>query len=218
VTLALFAVTTLVLTATPGPAVLFVVGRTLEGGRRLGFAALLGVEAGEALYIAGAAAGITALIANVPLAVSLLRYAGAAYLLWLGARARFSRGESVPLSGAPGRRGSLLRGLLVQLLNPKVMVFFLAYFPLFVNGAQPTAAQVAVLGVIYIAIALMVDTTYVLLANWIGSRLRRSAIARARTARVSAVLYVVLGIVAAVLGDRSSSAHAAALAAVKPAA
>src|SRR5712692_8934776 len=85
--IAAFAVATFVLTATPGPGVLYVVGRSVGGGRLSGLASMLGIETGEAVYIAGAALGITALLAASPIALSVLRYGGAAYLLLLGIRA-----------------------------------------------------------------------------------------------------------------------------------
>ncbi len=106
--LAVFALATFVLTATPGPGVLYVVGRSVGGGRRAGLASMLGIESGEAVYIAGAALGITALLAASPVALSVLRYGGAAYLLLLGVRAwRQGGGEdaerepSGPVTGVP---------------------------------------------------------------------------------------------------------------------
>jgi threonine/homoserine/homoserine lactone efflux protein len=85
--LGVFALATFVLTVTPGPGVLYVVGRSVGGGRRTGLASMLGIETGEAVYIAGAALGITALLATSPVALSVLRYGGAAYLVLLGIRA-----------------------------------------------------------------------------------------------------------------------------------
>lgn len=178
--IAVFAVATLVLTATPGPGVLYVVGRAVGGGRGSGFASMLGIETGEAVYIAGAALGITALLAASAIALSVLRYGGAAYLVLLGIRAWRSRGDAEPGGDATGPEsrghwgrhwGSYGRGLVVQLLNPKVAIFFLAYLPQFIRTGQPVAPQVLLLGAVYLAIAVGTDTCYVLIASWLADRL-----------------------------------------------
>src|SRR5262245_53905652 len=154
-----FALATFVLTVTPGPGVLYVVGRSVGSGRRSGLASMLGIETGEAVYIAGAALGITALLAASPVALSVLRYGGAAYLILLGIRAwRHNDGEE-PAASTSGNWGAYRRGLIVQLLNPKVAVFFLAYFPQFIRPGQAVVPQVLLLGLIYLVIALSVDTS-----------------------------------------------------------
>jgi threonine/homoserine/homoserine lactone efflux protein len=204
---AVFAAATFVLTVTPGPGVLYVVGRSVGGGRRTGLVSMLGIETGEAVYIAAAALGITAVVATSPVALSVVRYAGAAYLVLLGIRAwRHPEDEQAPDDKPTGRWGAYGRGLVVQLLNPKVAVFFLAYFPQFIKPDQAVAPQVIVLGCVYLAIAVTTDTAYVLLASWIADRLGRTALARQRRARVSAIIYFVLAIAAVVLGDRGESA------------
>ena len=214
--LAVFALATFVLTATPGPGVLYVVGRSVGGGRRSGLASMLGIETGEAVYIAGAALGITALLATSAIALSVLRYGGAAYLLLLGIRAWRQHGEEDETDREPAGRGhwgAYGRGLVVQLLNPKVAVFFLAYFPQFIRPAQPVAPQVLVLGAIYLTIAVVTDTCYVLLASWLADRLARTPGARRRRARISALTYFALAAAAILLGDRGTAARALAEAA-----
>jgi threonine/homoserine/homoserine lactone efflux protein len=212
--IAVFALATFVLTVTPGPGVLYVVGRSVGGGRTAGFASMLGIETGEAVYIAGAALGITALLATSAIALSVLRYAGAAYLVVLGIRAwRGGDGESEP-EGADrvaraGLWGAYGRGLVVQLLNPKVAIFFLAYFPQFVRPGQPASAQVALLGAIYLAIAVGTDACYVLLASWLAERLAKTPRARRRRARISALTYFLLAVAAVLTGDRAAAGHAA---------
>jgi threonine/homoserine/homoserine lactone efflux protein len=213
--LAVFALATFVLTVVPGPGVLYVVGRSLGGGRRSGFASMLGIETGEAVYIAGAALGITALLAASPVALSVLRYGGAAYLVLLGIRAWRLHGHDEDLVREPSSRrhwGAYGRGLVVQLLNPKVAVFFLAYFPQFIRSGEPVAPQVLLLGAIYLAIAVVTDTCYVLLAAWLADRLARSERARRRRARISALTYFALAAVALALGDRGAAARALAAA------
>ncbi|HEX2318694.1 MAG TPA: LysE family translocator [Streptosporangiaceae bacterium] len=211
--LGLFALATFVLTVTPGPGVLYVVGRSVGSGRRSGLASMLGIETGEAVCIVGAALGITALLAASSVALSVLRYGGAAYLVLLGIRAwRDAGGEDEAGSEASGGSNwaAYGRGLVVQLLNPKVAVLFLAYFPQFIRNGERVAPQVVVLGAIYIAIAMSVDTCYVLLASWLAERLARTARARRRRARISALTYVALAVAALALGDHGSAARAAA--------
>lgn len=208
--LAVFGLATFVLTATPGPGVLYVVGRSVGGGRRAGLASMLGIETGEAVYIAGAALGITALLATSAIALSVLRYGGAAYLLLLGIRAWRQRDEEEAAQEPPGRGhwGAYGRGLVVQLLNPKVAVFFLAYFPQFIRPGHPGAPQVLVLGAIYLTIAVATDTCYVLMASWLADRLARTPAARRRRARISALTYFALAVAAILLGDRGGAARA----------
>jgi threonine/homoserine/homoserine lactone efflux protein len=213
--LAVFALATFVLTVTPGPGVLYVVGRSVQGGRRSGLASMLGIETGEAVYIAGAALGITALLATSTVALSVLRYGGAAYLVLLGIRAWRQTEHQDEQAAELSRRGNLGafgRGLVVQLLNPKVAVFFLAFFPQFIRPGQPVAPQVILLGAIYLAIAVSVDTCYVLLASWLADRLAGTATARRRRARISALTYFALAAAAVMLGDRSTAARAIATA------
>src|SRR5262247_1673794 len=117
---AVFALATFVLTVTPGPGVLYVVGRSVGGGRRTGLASMLGIETGEAVYIAGAALGITALLAASTVALSVLRYGGAAYLVLLGIQAWRQNDREDEKAAEPSRRanwGAYGRGLVVQLLN-----------------------------------------------------------------------------------------------------
>jgi threonine/homoserine/homoserine lactone efflux protein len=207
--IALFAAATFVLTVTPGPGVLYVVGRSVGGGRRVGLVSMLGIETGEAVYIAAAALGLTALLATSAIALSVVRYVGAAYLLYLGIRAwrHPETGEETD-EGPAAHWGAYGRGLVVQLLNPKVAVFFVAYFPQFVRPGEPVAPQVLVLGCVYLAVAVVTDTGYVLLASWLADKLARTARARRRRARVSAVIYFVLAAVAIAIGDRGDTAKA----------
>ena len=108
-----------------------------------------------------------------------------------------------------GLWGAYGRGLVVQLLNPKVAIFFLAYFPQFVRPGQPAAPQVALLGAIYLAIAVGTDACYVLLASWLAERLTKTPRARRRRARISALTYFLLAVAAVLTGDRAAAAQAA---------
>ena len=195
-TLAIFAAATAVLLLVPGPSVLFIVARTLEHGRRGGLVSMLGVEAGALLHVAAATVGLSALVAAAPAALLAIKFAGAAYLLWLGVRA-LRRPHELSLAGgaAAASHGRLFRqGLLVDALNPKTAMFFLAFLPQFVDpAAGSVAGQTLVLGLCFVALATVSDGGYALLAGVAAERLRRSDRARTRMRRASGAAYVGLG-------------------------
>jgi threonine/homoserine/homoserine lactone efflux protein len=203
-TLLLFAAASLALLLVPGPAVLFVVARSLEQGRTAGIVSVLGVHAGSLVHVAAAVAGISALVASSATAFAVVKYAGAAYLVLLGIQRLRSRGDEVLAAAPRAPRARLFRqGLVVSVLNPKTAVFFLAFLPQFVDpGVGPAAPQVAVLGLCFVALGIVSDGAWALLAGAAGQRLRRSASVRRRLDRASGVTYLGLGAVAALGGDR----------------
>jgi threonine/homoserine/homoserine lactone efflux protein len=204
-TLAVFAGVSFLLVATPGPGVLYIVGRSVDQGRRAGVASMLGIEAAEALYVLAAAAGLSALLASSATAFDAVRYAGAAYLVYLGIkRWRAGATEADPDAPPASARRIFAEGFVVQLLNPKVAVFFVAYFPQFLNPESAVVPQVLLLGVVYIAVACISDLIYVTAADKLAGRLRASVRARLRFARASAVTYIGLGALAAVSGGRKA--------------
>lgn len=197
--LVLFALATLILTVSPGPGVLYVTARTLAQGRRAGFVSMFAIETGEVVWIAAAATGVAALLATSVSALTFLRFAGAAYLIYLGVQ-RWRRSEEVstPQLAMLGR--VFAQGFVTQLLNPKVAVFFVAFLPQFLNPTQPIAPQVMVLGIVYIAIAIAVDACYVLSAAAVSRRFMRSRFPQRRAGRLAAATYVALGLAAAATG------------------
>ena len=200
-TLALFALTTLLLTASPGPGVLYVVARSVSQGRKAGFASMFGIESGEVLWLIATATGIAALLAPSVSALTFLRFAGAAYLIYLGVQ-RW-RAAEIPPAPARARVGRIyLQGVVTQVLNPKVAVFFIAFLPQFLNPAQPIGRQVAVLGAAYVAVAITVDVTYVLTASAVAKRFMSSRIAQRRSNRVAAATCFALGVAAAATGAK----------------
>jgi threonine/homoserine/homoserine lactone efflux protein len=194
-TLVLFAIATFLLTVSPGPGVLYVVARTLAQGRAAGFASMLGIESGELLWLAATATGLAALLETSSAALTILRWAGAAYLVYLGIQ-RWRHSAAAPSPERAPVVRIYAQGVVTQILNPKVAVFFVAFLPQFLDPARPFLPQVAALGAIYIAIAVMVDVSYVFAASG-ARRLMRSDVARRRTARASAATYITLGIGAA---------------------
>ncbi|HEV2414618.1 MAG TPA: LysE family translocator [Candidatus Dormibacteraeota bacterium] len=200
-TLVLFALATLILTATPGPGVMYVAARTLSQGRRAGFASMFGIESGEVVWLVAAATGVAALLGASVSALTFLRFAGAAYLIYLGVQ-RWRTAE-IPATPSPARIGRIFaQGFVTQILNPKVAVFFVAFLPQFLNPAQPIAPQVAILGVVYVAVAIAVDVTYVLTWTAIARRFMCSRLAQRRTGRIAAATYFALGLAAAATGTK----------------
>lgn len=198
-TFLVFAASTLVILALPGPSVLFVVARSLEHGRSAGLVSMLGVETGALLHVAAAALGLSAVIASSDVAFSLVKYAGAAYLLVLGVRTLRERNPALALAGETSRAKLFRQGLLVDALNPKTAIFFIAFLPQFVDPARgAVGTQVALLGLCFVALAALTDGAYAAAAGSFADRLRRSATARRRLAGVSAAAYLGLGVLAAV--------------------
>ena len=198
-TFLLFALATFLLTVSPGPGVLYVTARSLTQGRSAGFASMFGIEAGEVIWLAAAAAGLAALLSSSAAALDLLRWCGAAYLVYLGVQ-RWRHSEAPPVQQRAALGRIFAQGLVTQLLNPKVAVFFVAFLPQFLDPARPVPAQVAALGAVYIAIAVAVDASYVLAASAISRRFLTSRALQRRTGRLAAATYVALGVAAAATG------------------
>jgi threonine/homoserine/homoserine lactone efflux protein len=203
-TFALFALATIVLLIVPGPAVIFVVTRSVAQGRRAGLVSVLGVHAGSLVHVAAAALGLSALLAASATAFAAVKYLGAAYLVFLGLQRLLRRGggeEGIGVPAVPLRR-LFGQGVVVNVLNPKTAIFFLAFLPQFVSPARgPVALQVAVLGLTFIALGMVSDGAYALLAGSLASRLRRTQRARRRLDRASGVVYLGLGAAAALAGE-----------------
>jgi len=203
-TLLLFVGASLALLAVPGPAVIYVVTRSLDQGHRAGLVSVLGVETGTFAYALAAAAGLTGLIAASEVGFTVVKYAGAAYLVYLGVR-KLLEPEEPEDAFSTGRSQLFLRGMLVQLLNPKIAIFFLAFLPQFVDASRgPIALQILVLGTIFTLLAVLSDGAYVLLAGAVGAWLRTGQRARRRLAKLSGGVYIGLGVSAALSGTSHS--------------
>ncbi len=197
-TLLLFVATSLALLAVPGPAVIYVVTRSVDQGRRAGMVSVLGVETATFAYALAAAVGLTGLIAASELGFTIVKYAGAAYLVYLGVRKLRERDADV--QATPDARARLyVKGVLVQALNPKIAVFFLAFLPQFADSAL----GLLVLGTIFTLLAALSDSAYVLLAGGVAGRLRASRRSRRALAKLSGGVYIGLGLTAALSGGRA---------------
>jgi threonine/homoserine/homoserine lactone efflux protein len=191
-----FAGAALALLLIPGPAVLYVVVQSAEQGRRVGLASVAGVHLGTLVHVAAAIVGLSALIVASSVAFSVVKYAGAAYLVYLGVRKLLER---APSAAAPPRdeplRRAFMRGAVVNILNPKTALFFLAFLPQFVDGARGGVwSQVLVLGFAFVGLGLITDSLYALTAGTVGGLLRRR---RRMLQYGSGVVYIGLGAAAA---------------------
>ena len=207
-TYALFVAAALALLLVPGPAVIYVVARSVEGGRLTGLVSVLGVELGTLLHVVFAAAGLSAIVVSSAVAFSVVKWLGAAYLVWLGLRQILGRDggdqEAPPSGSGENRLRVFSQSVLVQVLNPKVALFFLAFLPQFVDPSRSAAwTQVVVLGTTLATLGLFTDGLYALLGGTAGEWIRKQrAGAGLRRARryVTGGVYIALGAVAAISG------------------
>ncbi len=193
-----FALASAALIVVPGPAVVYIVTRAVAQGRSAGVISALGIEAGGLVHVAAAAVGLSALVASSATAFSVVKYAGAAYLIALGIQKLTTREHRTLAEAPPARPAALFRqGVVVSALNPKVAIFFVAFLPQFIDPGRAVAPQVAILGALFIAIAAALDIAWALTAGMAGDRLRRSMRARRLLDRVSGATFVGLGAAAA---------------------
>ena len=174
-TYALFVATALALLAIPGPAVLYVVGRSIDQGRTAGLASVLGITTGTIVHITAATVGLSSLILASKVAFDAVRYVGAAYLVLLGVRRLLTRGQEDADAVRPPRtlRRLYSQGLVVNLLNPKTIVFIFAFIPQFVDvGAGHVWLQILLLGLTFAGLGLMSDSLYAIVAGTVADRLR----------------------------------------------
>ena len=201
--LALFVLAALALLLVPGPAVLYVVARSLQQGRRAGLASVLGIHVGTLAHIAAATVGLSALVVSSALAFTAVKVAGAAYLVGLGLWTLLSRraDREVALGGERNLRRAFAQGIVVNVLNPKTALFFLAFLPQFVDAdARYPAAQIAFLGVLFALLGLVTDSLWALAAGTAGGVLRRSERLLRGQRYVTGSVYVGLGLATAFAG------------------
>jgi threonine/homoserine/homoserine lactone efflux protein len=177
-TLVAFAAAAFVLVAIPGPNMVYLLARTLTGGRRAGLASVLGIESGTLVHTVVAAVGLSALLASSAVAFSVVRYAGAAYLVLLAVRVLRARDDdgAAPEAGAvPAQVDAVAvyrQALLTQVLNPKVAIFFLAFLPQFIDPDRAAAPQVLTLGAVLALIGSVIGIATALTAATLRRRVR----------------------------------------------
>ena len=192
---AVFIPAALILLAMPGPAVLYIVATSVDGGRRNGLVSVAGIHLGSLVHIAAAVAGLSALIVSSAIAFSAVKYVGAAYLVYVGIRKLLGKDEPIAMERPPkSTRRVFGQGVAVNVLNPKTALFFLAFMPQFVDPDQPVWTQTIVLGLCWVALGVLSDGAYALAGGTIGGVLRRR---RKAVRYASGATFVGLGAVAA---------------------
>ncbi|QEN90986.1 LysE family translocator [Labrys sp. KNU-23] len=173
----LFVLASITLLLTPGPAVLFIVARSVERGKVAGLVSVLGIHLGTIVHIVAAAVGLSALIVSSTLAFSVVKYLGAAYLLWIGVRTLMAPDLPPEISAKSTKPLHRLfqEGFIVNLFNPKTAIFFLAFLPQFVDPARGALHwQILVLGFTFMGLGMLSDAMFALAAGAAGDFLRRS--------------------------------------------
>ena len=171
----LFLIASLVLLLTPGPAVLYIVARSVQHGRTAGIVSVVGIHAGTIVHIAAAAIGISALVVSSALAFAVVKYLGAAYLIWMGIRTFLTRdfAAEAPTPGNSSLSRAFRDGFVVNVFNPKTAIFFLAFLPQFIDPARGAVHwQIMVLGLTFMALGILTDGMFAFLAGALGELLR----------------------------------------------
>ena len=193
-----FLTAAVLLNLSPGPDIAFILGQTVRGGRRSGFAAMFGIWTGAFGHVLMAAAGLSVILATSAVAFTVVKWAGAAYLIWLGISALRSGGGSFvsdEIKGATNQKSVYKQGAMVGLLNPKVAIFFLAFLPQFVvEGAGPIWAQMFLHGCLIIIVAALIEPPLVIAGERLTSRLRSNPSIGLWMDRSLGAIFVALGI------------------------
>jgi threonine/homoserine/homoserine lactone efflux protein len=195
----LFIATAVILVITPGQDTFFILGRSLAGGRSAGIAAALGITAGSVIHTFAAALGLSALLATSPNAFMTVKFAGAAYLIYIGVRALLTRASGVPVhdtgSGDDGRWPAFRQGIVSNLLNPKVALFFLALMPQFIEATSThKVGAFLALGLSFVALGVVWCLVLAIAAAKLrGAFLRRPSMANVLN-KVAGAMFIALGL------------------------
>jgi threonine/homoserine/homoserine lactone efflux protein len=194
-----FATASFVLLIIPGPAVLYIVNRSVSDGRRVGIAAASGLSLGNLTHAIAAAVGLSAVLATSATAFNIVKWLGAGYLVMVGLRALLSEADPIDAdqrSMTPTR--AFRQGIVVNTLNPKVALFFISYLPSFIDAEAGKAwLQALTLGVVFVAIGFCTDSTYSLIASGLRETLLRGRALPFVRRWVSGSVFVMLGVMAA---------------------
>ena len=191
---ALFIAAALVLAVTPGAGIFYVLARTLAGGRREGVQSSFGTFVGGLFHVMAAAFGVSAILAASAVAFHTVKYAGAAYLVWLGVRMILSRNEAMPERREAPKGSAFRQGIFTEVLNPKTALFFLSFIPQFIGPERGHVFwQFVVLGVLSVTMNTAADLAVVYLAAPLEKKLKSSATFRSRQKMVSGAGMIGLG-------------------------
>lgn len=197
--LPVFFLTALILLLTPGPAVLYIIARSLDQGRLAGFISVLSIETGNFVHVLAATLGLSLLLASSPIAFAIVKYLGAAYLVYLGVRRLLNRESMVPSEANQSTSlGRVYRqGVVVAVLNPKTALFFIAFLPQFVDESKGSVPlQLLTLGCIFGLMAICTDSLYSFLAGTAGKWLKGAPAFLGFERYVAGGIYIGLGVMA----------------------
>ena len=198
--LSIFLLAALILLLTPGPAVLYIVARSLDQGRLAGFVSVLSIEVGNLVHVLAATLGLSAILVSSALAFSIVKYLGAAYLIYLGVR-RLLAHETAHQATTFQRQslGRIFRqGVLVAILNPKTALFFFAFLPQFVDSSKSSfTLQLLILGCLFVLMAIVTDSLYALLSGTVGQWLKGTRSFLRVERYLVGTVYIGLGVMAA---------------------
>lgn len=208
-TFTLYFTAAFMLAITPGPGMFYVLTRSIKGGQREGYASSFGTAIGGMFHVFAAALGLSAILATSALAFNLIKYLGAAYLVFLGVR-MLMKTEALDLtesSEAPSThyRRALTQGIVTEMLNPKTALFFLAFIPQFINLAEPVVVQFIALGSLSVFLNTSADLIVATLAGPIATQLRQRASLRHAQRIFSGGGLIALGAYVALWGGEASS-------------
>jgi len=195
-TLLVFSAAALALIVVPGPAVLYIVSQSLDRGRLAGFVSALGIAVGGLVHVLAAAIGLSSILVSSATAFNVIKYAGALYLICMGLWTIFRRRDEQPASTPSERRlrRRFGQGVIVNVLNPKTALFFFAFLPQFVDPEQgATGLQIAVLGLVFVVIAVVSDSLWALAAGTASEQLRSNRSFLSVQRYVSGSVFVGLG-------------------------
>jgi len=201
-TIWLFVMAAATLLIIPGPAVFYIMARSIDQGKNAGLVSVLGVSLGGAVHVLAGAIGVSAILMTSATAFQIVKYLGAAYLIYLGCKTLFSSSDGITsqIPKAPHKklRKIFYESALVEVMNPKTALFFLAFFPQFISpAAGSVTAQFLLLGTIFIILALLSDGLYALLAAGIRKRIVGSNVGSKLLNRITGYFYIVLGVFSA---------------------
>jgi len=203
-TWALFAVAALALLVTPGPAVLYIVARSIDQGRLAGLVSTLGIQVGTLFHVVAAALGVSAVLVSSALAFNVVKWLGAVYLVYLGITKLMERREPQQADAGVTRKPLkqiFYQGVLVNVLNPKTALFFFAFLPQFVDPARGAAGwQALALGLTFVCLGIVSDGAYAMLAGTVGRFLRSKTRLAQRQKYFTGGVYITLGVATALSG------------------
>ena len=198
-TIAAFALASIAILIIPGPAVLYIVNRSISDGRRVGLAAVAGVELGTFVHVMAATVGLSAVLASSAAAFNTVKWLGAAYLIYVGVRTLVTRPAAIATDRATvGPRRAFHQGVVVNVLNPKVALFFLSFLPQFIHPEQGhPALQAFLLGLVFVVLAFVTDGMYAIVASELRDVLVRGRALPFVQRYVAGTVLIGLGVVAA---------------------